>query len=230
MIDSLLDDFLNDMAPVGPMEPFIEAPMEPFEPMEPIIKAPMEPNVSLGKSYRIPSNPIKFNEILSSSMKSYKILTKIIPYHHAQATFALPNAIAFNGACHVTIKDAIAGYTQTFSSGYCPEIVFPKGMGKDADKEGAENMLFVRFVIWISAFLGSLDVARHASLLGDRQCLGAMKEAMEKGQPCVHKRCKIIKGDFCCNQHPMKDKSLEEKFYLFYSYPFVFRYQNLREA
>jgi hypothetical protein len=147
---------------------------------------------------------------------------------------SLPSSILFKGTCHDAVKDDIDDFTTAFNKSKVPSIVFPKGTGKDTAKDGAENMLYIQFMSWVPVIgVSKEEEIRHACLLGDRHCLGAIREAhdmYDKGfspAPHVTKRCKVIKGDMCCNQHNMK-MSLVEKFEEFYKFPFSSRYQNLR--
>lgn len=150
--------------------------------------------------------------------------------------FIMPqDKIVFQGTCHETVMEPIDNFINEFNNGQVPNMAFPKGTGKDTDKDGSESMLYIRFMAWVMFYLGcGGDAMKHACLLGDRHCLGAIKEACDAaakcgGVPIVKKKCKLIKGDMCCNQHPMAIK-LEEKFEMFYAYPFNVRYQNIKHS
>jgi hypothetical protein len=102
----------------------------------------------------------------------------------------------------------VAEFVNTINyTDYTPRFAFPKGTTKDAVDAGSECMLSMRFYDWLRETFPNQSktiLMREAACIGARGCIGG----------CNGKKGKVMKGDFCCNKHPM-DISLEEKFMKF---------------
>jgi hypothetical protein len=116
--------------------------------------------------------------------------------------------MVYRGDVPAQTSQFVAEFVNTINyTDFTPRFAFPKGTTKEAVDAGNECMLSIRFYDWLRDNFpnqSKVTLMREAACIGARGCIGG----------CNGKKGKVMKGDFCCNKHPM-DIPLDEKFKMF---------------